>query len=168
MISIRTPQRDSAALTNSAAFVAARSPAVPTAAIATAPASRASSASAAIASSVRSIGSGPSAPVASRPSPSRVTIARSMTTLQVSSARRSPTWSLTELVPTSITACRTSPKLVSTFSPRTMHTFARASSPNERTAAITRAGSSDSIASERVEPSSVSTSQISALQPPTA
>jgi hypothetical protein len=49
-----------------------------------------------------------------------------------------------------------------------MHTFARDSSPSERTVAITRAGSSDSTTSERVEPSSVLTSQISALQPPTA
>ena len=104
MISIRTPQADSTAPTNAAEFVAARSPAVPTAAMAAAPAPRASSASAAIAFRVRSIGSGWRAPVASRPSPRRVTIARSATSLHESSARRSPTWSLTEFVPTSITA----------------------------------------------------------------
>ncbi len=48
-----------------------------------------------------------------------------------------------------------------------MHTFARASRPSERTAAITRAGSSDSIASERVEPAPVRSSQSSAIAPPT-
>ena len=53
---------------------------------------------------VRSIGSAPRAPLSSRPSPSLVTSARSVTVVQAPSAARSPTWNLTEFVPTSRTA----------------------------------------------------------------
>ncbi len=167
MISIRTPQRASTSLTNSSRFTAARIPAVPTAAIATAPARLDSSAIAAIASIVRFIGSGWRLPAASSPSPRRVTAARSTTVLQVPSACRSPMWSLTEFVPTSITAYRFVPKPMSVFSPRAMQTFAREARPSERTAASTRAGSSDSTAIVRVEALSARTSLISAVQPPT-
>ncbi len=94
-------------------------------------------------------------------------MARSATVLHVPSARRSPTWSLTEFVPTSITAYRVVPKPTSVFSPRAMQTFAREARPSERTAASTRAGSSDSTAIVRVEPLSVRISLSSAMQPPT-
>ena len=57
------------------------------------------------------------------PRPRRVTSARSTTVLHVPSARRSPTWNLTEFVPTSITANRFAPKPTSVFRPRAMQTF---------------------------------------------
>ena len=167
MISIRTPQRASTAPTSSAPFAAARSQAVPTAAISAAPARLASSAMPAIASIVRLIGSGSRVAAASRPSPRRVTSARSATVFHVPSARRSPTWSLTEFVPTSIAANRFAPKPRSVFRPRAMQTFVREERPSERTAATTRAGSSDSTAIVRVAPLSVRTSLSSAMQPPT-
>ena len=103
----------------------------------------ASSAIAAIASTVRSIGSPPSCPASSRPSPSRVTSARSTTVVHSPSACRSPMWNLTEFVPTSMTAYRFAPNPTSALSPRAMQTFRRAPRPSSRTAAITRAGSSD-------------------------
>ena len=46
-----------------------------------------------------------------------------------------------------------------------MQTFVREERPSERTAATTRAGSSDSTAIVRVEPLSVRTSLSSAMQP---
>ena len=81
-----TPQRARTASTKSALLGAIRNPAVPTAAIAATPFCLASSAMAAIASIVRSIGSGLSRPVSWRPSPSRVTSARSTTVRQAPSA----------------------------------------------------------------------------------
>ena len=62
---------------SSALLGASRSPAVPTAAIASAPSRPASATIAAIASTVRSIGSASSRPASSSPSPRRVTSARS-------------------------------------------------------------------------------------------
>ena len=59
---------------------------------------------AAIASTVRSIAAGAMSPVSAMPSPSRVTSARSTSVAHEPSARRSPMWNLTELVPTSMTA----------------------------------------------------------------
>ena len=99
-----TPHRAWTVSTNSARFVAARSAAVPTAAISPTPSFFASSTMPAIASIVRAIGSGWSAPVSSRPSPRRVISALSTTVCQAPSASRSPMWNLTEFVPTSMTA----------------------------------------------------------------
>ena len=81
----------------------------------------------AIASSVRAIGSAPSLPLSSRPSPSRVTSARSTTVRHVPSAACSPTWNLTEFVPTSMTANRRPPKPASVFRPRGKLTLGTAS-----------------------------------------
>ena len=77
----------------------------------------------AMASTVRAIGSAPSSPLSSRPSPSRVTSARSTTVRHAPSAARSPTWNLTEFVPTSMTANRLPPKPASAFRPRGKLTF---------------------------------------------
>ncbi len=82
------------------------------------PVRSASSAMSAIASTVRRIGSGWIGPPRWSPSPSRVTSARSTTVRQSPSASRSPTWNFTELVPTSITAYRRTPKPTSAASPR--------------------------------------------------
>ena len=90
---------------------------------------------AAIASTVRAIGSVPSSPVSARPSPSRVTDARSTTFVHVPSAARSPTWNLTEFVPTSRTAYRPAPKPESAFSPCGTLTFSRPASPSSASAA---------------------------------
>ena len=78
---------------------------MPTAAIATAPARRDSSAIAAIASAVRSIGSGAEAAgrVEALAQAGHLGAIGELST-SVPSARRSPMCSLTELVPTSMTA----------------------------------------------------------------
>ena len=70
----------------SALLVAVRSPAVPTAAISSAPCNLAPSAIATIASIVRAIGSGSSRPEPASPSPSRVTSERSTSSRQSSSS----------------------------------------------------------------------------------
>ena len=163
-ISISTPQRAFTAATSSAPFGAMRSPAVPAAAIASAPFRRASSAMSAIASTVRSIGFGFSRPDCSRPSPSRVISTRSTIARQPPSARRSPTWSLTEFVPTSITAYRCA-NPTSAFSPRGKLVFGRDASPSSRTVASTRAASADSTAIVRVVAPPARTSVDSAMQP---
>ena len=87
----------------SSLFPALRMPIVPTATSAEAWCARASAAMAAIASTVRSIAAGAMSPVSAMPSPSRVTSARSTSVVHEPSARRSPMWNLTELVPTSMT-----------------------------------------------------------------
>ena len=53
----------------------------------------------------------------------------------------------------------------SALSPRGTLTFGREPSPSSRTAAITRAASSDSIAIVRVDPPAVRRSVSSAMQP---
>ena len=85
-------------------FDAWRRPSVPTAAIARAPSRFASSTMPAIATIARSSGSGWIAPPAARPSPSRVTSARSTTGCGRPSASNDPTWNLIEFVPRSMTA----------------------------------------------------------------
>ena len=58
----------------------------------------------------------------------------------VPSAARSPTWNLTEFVPTSRTAYRAAPKPASAFSPRGTLTFSRPASPSSASAAWTQCG----------------------------
>ncbi len=144
-----------------------RIPAVPTAAIDSTPACFASAAIPAIASTVRAIGSAPRRPVSSSPSPRRVTSARSATVSHVPSASSSPTWNLTEFVPTSSTAKRRAPKRMSALSPRAMHVFRRPPSPSSRTAAITRPASSPSTTRVRTERPSSTSSESSVMHPPT-
>jgi hypothetical protein len=74
-------------------------------------------------------------------------------------------WNLTEFVPTSIAAYLRAPIPSSAFRPRGKLTFERVSSPSSRTAASTRAGSSDSTAIVRVETLSARTSVSSAMHP---
>ena len=88
----------------SAEFLAIRRPAVPTAAMAMQPASCASSTMPLMAAAVRSAASVVMAPPSFRPSPSRVSSARSVTAFHVPSAPASAMWNFTELVPTSSTA----------------------------------------------------------------
>ena len=97
---------------------AIRNPAVPTAAIACTPWLLASSTMAAIAATVRFNGSAAITPWSPRPSPSRVSSARSTMARQLPSRSRSPTWNLTELVPTSMTAKRAGPASVRAARPR--------------------------------------------------
>ena len=79
---------------------------------------RASSAISLIACAVRSSGSAPISPVASRPSPSRVTTARSTTVRQAPpSGSSSATWNLVEFVPASMTAYRSGTPSTSSRSP---------------------------------------------------
>ena len=167
MTSTSTPECSRTAATKSALFAAMRSPAVPTAAIASTPSRPASPAIAVIAATVRSSGFSPSLPVSFRPSPRRVTSARSTMVRHSPSTLSSATWNLTEFVPTSTTAYRRAPNPTSDLSPRGRLTLRREPRPSSRTAAITRAGSSDSTAIVRLAPSSVRTSERSAMQPPT-
>ena len=117
-----------------------RIPAVATAAISAAPSRRASSTMSTTASAVRSDRLRLERAVSSSPSPSRVTSARSTTVLPAAAGRRSPTWSLTEFVPTSITAKRTGSRPSIVLSPRARQTFGRSASCSSRTAAIDERG----------------------------
>ena len=162
-----TPQRSCTASTSSRGLLAIRMPAVAAAAISAAPARRASPTIPTIASAVRRTGSGWSAPDSRSPSPSLVTSARSTIVRQTSPARRSPTCSLTELVPMSITAKRTGSKPTRVFSPRAAQTFGRSDSASSRSVAETSAGSSFSIATVRADRPPTDISETSVMQPPT-
>ena len=98
-----TPVAALTAASTSPALLAIRSPAVPTATIATASSRFASSTIPVIAVTVRSIAAGAIAPVSWIPSPRRLTSARSATGRKPAPSR-SATWNFTEFVPTSITA----------------------------------------------------------------
>ena len=117
--STRTCARSWISSSTAAEFEAMRSPAVPTAAIASAPSAVASSTIALIASAVRAAASGAIAPRPLEP----LAEARDVGTVadHASTSRpspRSPTWNLTEFVPTSITAYRRRPPPSSHAMPR--------------------------------------------------
>ena len=105
MTSISTPVRSRTASMSAALLGAIRMPAVPTAAIASAPSRRASSTMPTIGvDRARDRLARRAARCRARPSPRRVTSARSTIVRQAPFAARSPTWNFTEFVPTSMTA----------------------------------------------------------------